>query len=108
MWTGPAQLYVLLALGDGPSHGLGIADDIAQFTENSVLLGPGTLYRCLRELDETGLIVRVASPDKANPHRKYYDLTDEGIGALGDAEAELQRVAATAAARVGRLSPGAI
>ena len=105
MWSGPASLYVLLALADGPSHGLGVAENVARFTDGSVLLGPGTLYRCLKDLASTGLVERVPSPDSDSPHRKYYGLTAKGTGELTGAVQELTRVTATAQSRLGRLIP---
>lgn len=76
----PAYVYVLTALADGPRHGLGIADDVASFTEGEVRLGPGTLYRCLNELTEQGLIERADVEVDAgeSPHRKYYVITQRG------------------------------
>ncbi len=105
MWSGPASLYVLLALADGPAHGLGVAENVSEFTNGSVLLGPGTLYRCLKDLTSTGLVERVPGPDSDNPHRKYYGLTSKGTGELSHAVQELSRVTATAKSRLGRLVP---
>ena len=106
MWSGPASLYVLLALADEPSHGLGIAENVATFTGGSVHLGPGTLYRCLKDLTSDGLIERVPSPNSEHPHRKYYGLTSKGTGELSTAVHELRRVTATAETRLGGLVPG--
>ena len=101
----PASLYVLLALADRPSHGLGVAKNVAEFTDGLVLLGPGTLYRCLKDLASAGLVERVGPPDSDNPHRKYYGLTPKGTGELSNAVQELTRVTATAESRLGRLVP---
>ena len=105
MWSGPASLYVLLALADRPAHGLGVAENVAEFTDGLVLLGPGTLYRCLKDLTAGGLVERVSGPDSDNPHRKYYGLTAKGTGELSNAVHELSRVTATAKSRLGRLVP---
>lgn len=101
MWSGPASLYVLIALADGPAHGLGIAENVASFTEDSVILGPGTLYRVLRDLDGEGAIRRVPSPSSENPHRKYYELTGEGRERLREACEELTLVTRAARVRLG-------
>lgn len=101
MWSGPASLYVLIALADGPAHGLGIAENVAGFTNDAVVLGPGTLYRVLKDLDTDGLIRRVASPEAENPHRKYYELTPAGRERLGAAYEELAAVTRTARVRLG-------
>jgi DNA-binding PadR family transcriptional regulator len=105
MWSGPAALYVLVALSHGPRHGLGIADEVERFTDGAVVLGPGTLYRVLRDLAEEGLIRRVPSPDEAHPHRKYYELSDSGRETLGDALEELESVASAARRGLGMPRP---
>lgn len=97
------SFFVLLALSKGPSHGLGIAEDVAKFTEGEVLLGPGTLYRCLKELSAAGSIERVdidEGPDAR--HRKYYRLT-----AAGEAEAMCTLRGLTRLTEVGRARLGA-
>ncbi len=93
----PAYLYVLTALGGGPLHGLGIAEAVSTFTRGSVVLGPGTLYRCLADLDEDGLIRRTeAPPGEGGGGRKFYELTDGGRAELGEAIDELTRLVAAA------------
>ncbi len=106
MWSGPASLYVLVALSHGPRHGLGIADEVLAFTDGNVVLGPGTLYRVLKDLSEAGAIRRVPSPDSAHPHRKYYELSAEGREELARALAELEAVAEVGRRGLGRLAPG--
>jgi DNA-binding PadR family transcriptional regulator len=74
-----ASFYVLLALSKGPCHGLGIAEDVAEFTQGEILLGPGTLYRCLKDLVEAGAIERVGVDEAPGvTHRKHYRLTARG------------------------------
>lgn len=105
MWSGPAALYVLVSLSHGPRHGLGIADEVAAFTDGAVVLGPGTLYRSLKDLAEDGHIRRVASPDDDHPHRKYYELSPRGRDRLVDALQELENVAAAARRGLGQPTP---
>lgn len=101
-----ASFFVLLALSAGPAHGLGIAEDVSKFTEGNVLLGPGTLYRCLKQLVDDGLIERVQVEEASGvTHRKHYGLT-----AAGEAEARqtltgLTRVATVGSARLGTPLP---
>lgn len=85
----PAVLHILLALSRGPRHGLGIADAAEELSGGEVRLGPGTLYRSLREMDEEGLVEQTESPD-ADPRRKYYRMTELGLEAL---RAETERLA---------------
>jgi len=74
-----ASFFVLVALSKGPAHGLAIAEDVAEFTQGEVLLGPGTLYRCLKELSDDALIERIEIDEGPGvTHRKHYRLTSKG------------------------------
>ncbi len=91
---GPADLHILLALGHGPLHGLGMAQEVARVTEDAVILGPATLYRTLKEMTQAGLIEVIAPPQPdSDPRRKYYGLTDAGLRQLRSDMAVVQRVA---------------
>ena len=106
MKSGSAYIYVLTALGEGPSHGLGIAEDVANFTGGQVLLGPGTLYRCLRDLSKDGLVERTEVEDGGeSSHRKYYRITDLGRVRLAREVGNLDRLVRAAKGRLGELEP---
>ena len=86
----PAVFHILLALSAGKKHGLGIADAVAQETGHEINLGPGTLYRALRDMTAASLVTPAADPGGDDPRRKYYELTDEGSNLL---KAEATRLA---------------
>jgi DNA-binding PadR family transcriptional regulator len=96
----PAAFHILLALAGGDRHGLGIADDIEAMTSGAVQLGPGTLYRTLKELAASGLVreVRPRLAD-ADPRRRYYALTDAGRVALEADAARYERLSRLARQR---------
>ena len=58
----PAVFHILLALSGGDLHGLGIAKAVDDATEGSFPLGPGTLYRSLKEMAADGLVADTAAP----------------------------------------------
>lgn len=96
----PAVFHILLALARRDLHGLGIADEVEELTGGQLRLGPGTLYRSLREMDEEGLVRETAAPrDDVDPRRKYYTLTREGRDALAAEAARYQRVVQAAQER---------
>ena len=72
-----AQFHILLTLADGQRHGYGIMLEVEARTDGAIELGPGTLYRSIKQLLERGLIIEVdgegseASPGKGNPKRPY-------------------------------------
>ncbi len=86
----PAVFHILLALSRDKMHGLGIADAVEAETAGEVRLGPGTLYRSLKEMTEAGIVDRAADPAGDDPRRKYYRLTPAGSELL---EAEATRLA---------------
>lgn len=86
-----AVLHILLALSPGKMHGLGIADAIEHETDGEIRLGPGTLYRSLKEMAAAQLVEPVdATESDADPRRKYYHLTALGLEVL---QAETERLA---------------
>ena len=106
MGSGPLSasvFHVLLALAKGPNHGLGIADDVEQATGGVVKLGPGTLYRALKQMVEGGLIAGSEAPsDDEDARRRHCRLTASGRTAL---EAEAQRYRRVVAALAERDVP---
>ncbi len=101
---GPADLHVLLALSRQPTHGLGIAEDIASLTDGAVLLGPATLYRTLKDLLAKGFVRKSRAPaTEADPRRKFYALTARGTEHLRAQVTVANRVAKAGQARLRRL-----
>ena len=75
----PAVFHILLALTQGELHGLGIAESVERTTDGSVLLGPGTLYRSLKEMARDGLVRQVPAPSEdEDPRRRFYAITARG------------------------------
>ena len=96
----PAVFHILMALSETSLHGLGIADEVEHETDGGVRLGPGTLYRSLKEMARAGL-VREASPPagEEDPRRKFYRITESGREALAREAARYERIVEVARAR---------
>lgn len=92
-------LHILLALSPAPRHGLGIADEVERITDGTIQLGPGTLYRSLKEMSERSLIEEVPGPDDADPRRRYYELTGRGRALLAAEVGRLDSLVRTARER---------
>ena len=90
----PATFHILLALLDRERHGYAIMKEVAERTEGTVRLGPGTLYGSLKRLLEAGLVEEGserADPDMGDERRRYYRITKFGVSV---ARAEARRLAA--------------
>lgn len=67
---------LLLLLAEGTSHGYELLDQVSALGLDRV--DPGGLYRCLRAMDEEGLVRSSWEPSTSGPARRTYQLTDEG------------------------------
>lgn len=87
-----SAFHILLALADGERHGYSITKEVEEETEGAVRLGPGTLYRMLKQLLDDEWIVEVERDGDDDPRRRYYRLTPRG-----------RRIAQAEAARLANL-----
>ena len=98
----PAVFHILLALAGGERHGYGIMQEIARGTDDQMRIGPGTLYRSIKQMLASGLIEESDErPDPAldDERRRYYRLAAFGRQ-VAHAEAErLARLVRAARAR---------
>src|SRR6476659_9050122 len=79
--------HILLALGDGPSHGYAIGKDVEERSGGRLDPTTGALYQALRRLEDDGLVAPAPSPRGVDARRKYFALTAAGRRAAS-AEAE--------------------
>jgi len=73
----PAVLHILLALADGERHGYGIMQEIEVISGGQLKVGPGTLYRSIRQMLEDELIEELDERSD-DERRRYYRLTPRG------------------------------
>jgi DNA-binding PadR family transcriptional regulator len=89
----PLVFAILLVLKSGDLHGYGIMKWINENAGLRSTLGPGTLYRTLKEMRGKGLVARADPPAEEagkDERRSYYTLTRFGREAV---VAEAERVA---------------
>jgi len=85
---GAATFYILLALAGGERHGYAIAKEVEEQTAGTVRLGPGTLYRSIKQLTVDGWIAETENADDDDrERRRTYRLTPRGRR-IAQAEAE--------------------
>ena len=102
----PPVFHILLALCDEERHGYGIMQDVARQTEDTLQLGPGTLYGCLKRMLTAGLVVESDErPDPAldDERRRYYRMTALGKRVV---KAEAQRLSSAVMAARSKLIGG--
>lgn len=70
---------LLIALAEGQSHGYELLDSVRRMGLRSA--EAGGLYRCLRSMEDDGLVTSWWEPSQAGPPRRTYVLTDAGTSA---------------------------
>lgn len=96
---------LLLLLAEGTSHGYELLDQVSTLGVDRV--DPGGLYRCLRAMDQEGLVRSSWEPSASGPARRTYELTDEGrewLHVFAGSLAELSRSLATYRRRYQRVA----
>jgi DNA-binding PadR family transcriptional regulator len=104
----PVEFEILLVLSGGESHGYGMIKEVEDRSNGSIRIATGTLYRALRRLTSTGLVVpsqRRTASHADFERRRYYAITPLGVEV---AAAEARRLEAQVeAARARALLSGA-
>ena len=95
--------HVLLALGEGPSHGYAIGKAVEEQSGGRLDPTTGALYQALRRLEEDELIAEVGGPKDTDSRRRYFTLTAAGRKAASAEAARLDALVRTARKR--RLFP---
>ncbi len=75
------EFEILLTVADGERHGYAIMTEVEGRSRGSLRVHPGTLYRNISRLLETGLLEE--TPDRPDPEiddqrRRYYRVTERG------------------------------
>ena len=84
---GTLDLLVLKAVSVQPLHGLGVSNRIAQITNATFEVKPGSLFPALHRLEEAGWLKSYWGDSENNRRAKFYTLTKSGRRQL-EAEAK--------------------
>src|SRR3954464_8284353 len=98
----PAVFHILLSLVDGDHHGYSIMQEVNGYAQGKLRLGPGTLYRSIKQMLAQGLIIEWDErPDPAldDQRRRYYRLTDFGQRVLTAETERLEHILRLARAK---------
>ncbi len=84
--TTPGLALALLA--ERPMYGYELAKAISARSAGALLLGQGTLYPVLHQLERAGHIAGKWETQQGGPERRVYRLTPQGQAALAERQAE--------------------
>jgi DNA-binding PadR family transcriptional regulator len=94
----PLTFQVLLALADSDRHGYGIIKEIEDQEEIGSAPSTGALYLALQRMESQGLIEEAPPPsgESADPRRRYYRLTHQGLEVAKKESARLEHLVSAA------------
>jgi DNA-binding PadR family transcriptional regulator len=96
---GDLAFHILLALGEGASHGYAIGKEVEERSAGRLDPTTGGLYQALKRLREEGLIRQAPAEPGVDSRRRYFELTSSGRAAVAAEASRLDALVATARAR---------
>jgi len=89
---GIAPVVVLEILSRGPMYGYELSQAIEQRSGNILILGKGTLYPLLYNLEAKKLVKGKWETAQSSRKRRYYSITSKGKGELAEQKAQLKEL----------------
>jgi PadR family transcriptional regulator PadR len=94
---GTLDALILKVLALEPMHGLGISRRIAQVTNDTFRVKPGSLFPALHRMEEAGWLSAAWGESENNRRAKFYRLTSAGRRQLKDETEQWARISAAMA-----------
>ena len=94
---GTLDVLILKVLALEPLHGLGISRRIAQVTDGTFQVKPGSLFPALHRLEEAGWLASAWGESENNRRAKFYRLTRAGRRQLKEESDQWARISAAMA-----------
>jgi PadR family transcriptional regulator PadR len=94
---GTLDVLILKVLALEPMHGLGISRRIAQVTNDTFQVKPGSLFPALHRMEEGGWLSAAWGESENNRRAKFYRLTSAGRRQLKDETEQWARISAAMA-----------
>jgi PadR family transcriptional regulator PadR len=79
---GLLTFWLLLMLHERPMYVFEMGETLADVSQGAVTADDKSLYRALRRFEAMGLVRSTWQSSEVGPRRRYYRLTDLGIGVL--------------------------
>ena len=77
------EVATLAIIAESTTHGYELMDRMEDLAGALVCIDPGSMYRLLRTLEERGLVSSSWQTPEAGPSRRVYQITEDGLDALG-------------------------
>jgi DNA-binding PadR family transcriptional regulator len=85
------QPCLLVLLHQRSAHGYDLLDELEHFGFNLDRLDPSLVYRALREMEASALVMSEWGEESLGPQRRMYQITPDGEAFLKEWVADLKR-----------------
>jgi len=85
------QPCLLVMLHRGPAHGYSLLSGLDEFGFDNQNLDPSIIYRALRDMEASGLVISEWGADSLGPQRRVYSITSAGELHLTEWMTDLRR-----------------
>jgi DNA-binding PadR family transcriptional regulator len=96
--------HILVALADEDRHGNGIVREVLDRTDGQLRIWPVMLYRCLDEMMEESLVTELTDsmerPPQESERRRYFRITEKGLGVLAEETERLSKLVSVARSKM--------
>ena len=94
---GTLDVLILKVLALEPMHGLGISRRIAQVTQDTFQVKPGSLFPALHRMEEAGWLSAEWGESENSRRAKFYKVTKAGLRRLKEETDQWTRISAAMA-----------
>src|SRR5260370_38911310 len=97
---GTLDVLILKVLALEPMHGLGISRRIAQVTQDTFQVKPGSLFPALHRMEEAGWLSAEWDESENSRRAKFYKVTKAGLRQLKEETNQWTRISAAMATQL--------
>lgn len=79
---GLLSFWILLLLYERPSYPYEMSAEVAKISQGTISVDDNSIYRALNRFESVGIVQSELQQSNTGPQRRYYGLTQKGLGLL--------------------------
>ena len=79
---GLLSFWILLLLYERPTYPYEMSAEVAKISQGTISVDDNSIYRALNRFESVGIVKSELQQSNTGPQRRYYTLTQKGLGLL--------------------------
>jgi len=79
---GLLSFWILLLLNERPSYPYEMSAEVVKISQGTISVDDNSVYRALNRFESAGIVHSEMQQSNTGPQRRYYSLTQKGLGLL--------------------------